>query len=97
MNALYQKCVYLYYSGTRYILKIWNFSIRVHSECGKKQLLLASVTSLGDFCNFPVTNFLSKVARIFGDFLGYFENGTFCVKTAVAIFGASFGGNWATF
>ena len=31
------------------------------------------VTRLGDFLKFLVTNFLTKVAQIFGDYLGYFE------------------------
>ena len=36
-------------------------------------------------------NFHAKVAQIYGDFLGYFENVTFQVKTAVTtLFGANF-------
>ena len=33
-----------------------------------------SVTRLGDFWKFFVTNFLTKVAQIFVDFWGYYEN-----------------------
>ena len=32
-----------------------------------------------------------------GNFLGYFEKPHFYVKTALAIFWATFGKNWATF
>ena len=37
------------------------------------RLQASSVTRLGDFLKFLVTNFLTKVAQIFGDYLGYFE------------------------
>ena len=37
----------------------------------KKTFALAtSVTRLGDFWNFLVTNFIKKIAQMFGDFLG---------------------------
>ena len=35
----------------------------------------ASVTRLGHFWKFLVTNFVGKVSQIFGDFPGYFEKG----------------------
>lgn len=36
--------------------------------------MLYSVTRLGSFWEFSVTNFLIKVDQIFGNTLGYFEN-----------------------
>ena len=51
---------------------------------------------MGRFLKFPVTNFLSKVAKMFGDLLGYFERHHFLGKTAVDTFWATFGKNWAT-
>ena len=33
----------------------------------------SSVTRFGDFWNFLAINFITKVAQIFGDFLGFFE------------------------
>ena len=35
------------------------------------------VARLGDFWNFLVTNFITKVAQMFGDFLGSYENFSF--------------------
>ena len=46
---------------------------------------------MGRFLKFPVTNFLSKVAKMFGDLLGYFERHHFLGKTAVDTFWATFG------
>ena len=39
---------------------------------------------------FLVTTSLTKVTQILGDFLGYFDNITLLVKTALASFGATF-------
>ena len=44
----------------------------------------ASVTWLGDFGNFLATYFITKVAQVFIDLLGYFGKFHFCVKTAVS-------------
>ena len=49
-----------------------------------------SGTRLGDFRKFLVTNFLTKVAQIFGDFLGFVERHHFKVNTAVALFWVNF-------
>ena len=38
------------------------------------------MTRLGDLLKFLVTNSLSKVAQILGDFLGYFEKYYFFIK-----------------
>ena len=54
-----------------------------------------SVTRLGDFWKFLVTNFITRVAKMFGDLLGYFER--FLSKSAVKTFWAIFGKNWAPF
>ena len=40
----------------------------------KITLVTISVTRLGDFVNFMVTNFATKVAQMFGDFWDSFEN-----------------------
>ena len=37
------------------------------------RLTTDSATRLGDFWKFLVTNILSKVAQMFGDFLGFLE------------------------
>ena len=42
------------------------------AELGKL-LMDISVTKLGDFWKFSVTNIPWKVSKLFGDFLGYFE------------------------
>ena len=47
------------------------------SFLGKFGEFWATVTWLGDFWKFLGTNFLSKVAQIFGDFLDHFENSNF--------------------
>lgn len=44
-----------------------------------------------------VTDILLKVNQLFVEFLRLSERITFKVKTSVAIFQATFGGNWATF
>ena len=53
--------------------------------------IIGSVSRLGDFSSDLTSNFLTKVAQIFGDILGYFEH------TAVAIFWAIFGKFWLIF
>ena len=47
------------------------------------------MTRLGDFLNILATNFLTKVAEIFGDFWGYFKYGTFQIKTSADSFFAT--------
>ena len=46
---------------------------------------------------FLVTTSLTKVTQILGDFLGYFDNITLLVKTALASFGATFGATFENF
>ena len=58
---------------------------------------MSSETRLGDLFKFYVTNFLSKIAQILGDFLGYFEKDHFLLNTALDPFGARFRKNSATF
>ena len=59
--------------------------------------LSTSVTRLGEFWNFLVTNFITKVAQMFGDILGSCENHRFLSRTGEATFWAFFGKTWATF
>ena len=49
------------------------------------------MTRLGDFWKFLVTNFLTKVAQMYVDFLGYFENFQFHFLTTVVTFWATLG------
>ena len=56
----------------------------------------SSVTRLGEFWKFWVI-FLTKVAQIIGNVLGYFVKPHSYVKTVVATFWATFGNIWATF
>ena len=49
-----------------------------------------SVTRLGNFWKFLVTNFLTKVAQIYRRLFRIFENNNFQVKTAVASFCPTF-------
>ena len=42
---------------------------------------MSSVTRLGNFCNFLATNFVTKVAQMFGDFSGSCENHCFLSQT----------------
>ena len=60
-------------------------------------MVRVSVTRLGDFRKFLVSKFITKVAQIFRDFWAILKRVIFKVKTSVATFWASFGGNWATF
>ena len=55
------------------------------------------MTRFGNFFNFLATNFLTKVAQIFNDFLGYFENIKFYVKIAVPTFLGNYVKIWASF
>ena len=57
----------------------------------------SSVTRLVDFWNFLTPNFLTNVAKIFGDFLGWNEKQNFQVKTVVATFKQFLLTNLATF
>ena len=56
-----------------------------------------SVTRLGNFFIFLAINFITKVAQMFGDFLGGCENRCFLSQTGEANFWATFGKTWATF
>ena len=56
-----------------------------------------SVTRLGDFLNFWVKYFVSKVAQMYSDFSAILKNIPFQIKTALATFWAIFGKIWATF
>ena len=51
----------------------------------------SSVTRLGDFSKFLVTNILTKVAQTYMDFFNYFGNIPFQVITVVATFSVTFG------
>ena len=44
------------------------------------------MTRLGDFLQFSATNFITKVAQIFGDKMGYFEKLRLQVNIAVSTF-----------
>ena len=54
-----------------------------------------SVTRLGDFWKFLVTNYLSKVAQMFGDFWGILK--TLLFNHCSGFFLGNFRKNWATF
>ena len=41
------------------------------------------MTRLGCFLKVMVTNFLTKIAQIYGNVLGFFQNITFLVKTTL--------------
>ena len=49
------------------------------------------MTKLGDFWNFLATKFITKVAQMFGDFLGGCENHHFLNQVGEATFGLLFG------
>ena len=70
---------------------------RCLKQFAAKILFSASVTRLDDFWNFLATNFQTKVVQIFCDFLGYFEDVTFKVKTVVPSLLGNFWIIWATF
>ena len=54
------------------------------------------MTRLGDFLKFLSADILTKVAQIFNNFLGYFENIILKVKTIESTFWATFVENWVT-
>ena len=53
--------------------------------------LVVSVTKLGDFFKFVVTNFLSKVVQILGELMCDFANDHFLLNTAVEPYGLGLG------
>ena len=55
-----------------------------------------SVTRLFDFWNFLAINFVTKVAQMFGDFLGNCENHHILSQTGEVTFWATFRKTWAT-
>ena len=67
------------------------------SNRDRNLVLPVSVTRLGDFCNFLVTIFITKVAQMFGDFMGSCENHRFLSQTGEATFWVTFAKTWATF
>ena len=56
-----------------------------------------SVTRLGSFWNFLLTNFIDQVAQMFADFLGSFQNHCFLSQTAEATFWVTFWKNLGYF
>ena len=52
---------------------------------------MTSVTRVGDLWKFLMTIFHAKVAKIYSDFLGYFETTNFQVIAAASTFGAFLG------
>ena len=72
-----------------FIYFAWKFSCSLLGV-NKSILHANSVTRLGDFWTFLLTNFLSTVAQMDENSLGYFETIDFQVKSVVATF-------WATF
>ena len=77
--------------------KFWFFAIweSLMSFCFRI-CATTSVTRLGDFWRFLVTNFLLKVAQMYGDFSGFLKSIPFDVKTAVATFLAGIRVIWTT-
>ena len=69
--------------------RLWKIAESAKSPNLVTLALCASVTRLGDF--------LTRVAKIVGNLLGYFERHQFLSKTAVDTFWASFSKNWAAF
>ena len=57
----------------------------------------SSVTRLGDFSKFLVTNILTNVGQTYIDFFDYFGNLTFQIKTVVATLWVTFGKKCTTF
>ena len=60
-------------------------------------LTIPSVTRLGNFLKFSATNFLTKVAQIFGNFLGCCEKHYFISKNYCGSFLGIVWKIWATF
>ena len=58
---------------------------------------MISVTRLGDFWNFLVTNYVTKVTRLFSDFMGSLKKHCFLSQTGEATFWTTFVKTWATF
>jgi len=56
-----------------------------------------TVTRFGDFYSRCLANFISKVAQIFGFFLGLFKIQYFFKKTDLATFWTRFGYIWSPF
>ena len=52
---------------------------------------LSSVTRLGSFLNFLATDFITKVAQMFGGFLGSCEKHCFSIQTGYTTFWVTFG------
>ena len=70
-----------------------NLWMEFHLQDGRKrQPLLSSVTRLGYFLKFLKTTFLTKVAQIVGNFLGYFD-----ILQPASTFWATFGNILDTF
>ena len=59
--------------------------------------IVCSVTKLGDFWKFLVTNLLAKVAQIFGDLLCYFERHHLFSKNCRISFLGNYWKIWTTF
>ena len=57
----------------------------------------ASVSKLGDLWTALVTNLLTKIAQVFGDFCGYLEKLHYLNKNCCVYFWPTSGKIWATF
>ena len=70
--------------------------LKEFEKCYASPSLQISVTKLGEFLNFFVTNLLKKKPKCMVTFWAK-VNPHFKVKTTVSTFGATFGKFWATF
>ena len=70
-------------------------STKVGTFC--KLYFLLSVTRLGDFYKFFVSNFLFKGAQLYGDSLGFLKTSIFKWKLRWLLFSQLLGKNWANF
>ena len=68
---------------------------KIDGQVAKGELKI--VIRLGDFWNFLAINFVTKVAQMFGDFLGNCENHHILSQTGEVTFWATFRKTWATF
>ena len=76
--------------------KLRNKSARQIEKWRNRKKTKFSVTRLGDFLNFLVTNFLIKVAQIFLYILGYFKYYNLH-KKLICLLKGNIGKYWATF
>ena len=91
------KIAYKKFYNFDYKSKFYLPTICTSTKKTMNEMIMSSVTRLGGFWNFLATNFITKVAQMFGDFLGSCEKHCFLKSNLIGYFWGNFWKNLGFF